>query len=108
MSSNHLERTPVVNRAVEIYNVVITNTLKAALAVPSIDVVDGHVSAFGCGRTVNNDFVDSSHSVLLSSVWAAMSVVFNYLQVSDERSVELYGAHVVGRLCGVDGSKSRG
>ena len=52
----------LVDRPVEIYDIMVSYAGKAALTVPAVYVGDCHVTARGSGGAVYDDAVDLSHS----------------------------------------------
>ena len=63
MGASYVLSTPLVDAAVPIDDIVITNVSKMACQVPTTNVVHCEIFAFGSGRAMNDNFSDASHSL---------------------------------------------
>lgn len=63
MGASDVLGTPLVNAAVPIDDIVITDVGKLACQVPTTNVLHREVLAFGSGRAMNDNFSDASHSL---------------------------------------------
>lgn len=62
MCARMMDGAALVNRAVKINEVMIANAEKPTLAVPSVDIGDGHGTALGRGGAVDYYFCNFAHS----------------------------------------------
>ena len=63
MGASYVLGTPLVDAAVPIDDIVITDVGKLACQVPTTNIVHREVLAFGSGRAMNDNFSDASHSL---------------------------------------------
>ena len=64
MGASYILGTPLVDAAVTIDDIVITDVGKMAGQVPTANILHCEVLAFGGGRAMNDDFSDFSHCVV--------------------------------------------
>ena len=68
MGAHQIERSTIMDGAVEINHFVITDLRPMVLAAMDVvNLLDGHWLALGCGGAMDYDFVDASHSPTPSS-----------------------------------------
>lgn len=63
MGASYVLSTSLVDAAVTIDDIVITDVGKLACQVPTTNIVHREVLAFGGGRAMNDNFCDASHSL---------------------------------------------
>ena len=63
MGASYVLGTSLVDAAVTIDDIVITDVGKLACQVPTMNVVHREIFAFGSGRAMNDNFSDASHSL---------------------------------------------
>ena len=63
MGASYILGTSLVDAAVAIDYIMIANIRKVASEVPTTNVVHREILAFRCGRTMNDNFSDASHSL---------------------------------------------
>lgn len=63
MGASYVLSTSLVDAAVTIDDIVITDVGKLACQVPTTNIVHREVLAFGGGRAMNDNFSDASHSL---------------------------------------------
>ena len=63
MRTHHIDGTAIVDAAVEVYHLVITNAVgpMALVAVDAVNLLDSHLTVFRRSRTMYDDLVYSSH-----------------------------------------------
>ena len=63
MGASYVLGTSLVDAAVTIDDIVITDVGKLACQVPTTNIVHREVLAFGSGRAMNDDFSDFTHEI---------------------------------------------
>ena len=63
MGASYILGTPLVDAAVAIDYIMITDIRKMSREVPTTNVVHREILSFRCGRTMNDNFSDASHNL---------------------------------------------
>ena len=59
MGTNLVQWSPLMNRTIDINNIMIADAIKPSLSMPSVNVCHRHIASFRCGRAMNNNKISS-------------------------------------------------